>query len=120
MHAGEPRYCAVMRIVPAVEQDSGWERFDAVYRVYLFSGGGSGGSWDTDTYDVSEADVDEVMAWAESKLGPGDLYSVALREGHGEDRGLIWLAGFDINDTPTDERERRIYARMLERRDLRG
>jgi hypothetical protein len=91
----------------------------AVYRVYLFSGGGDDRSWATDTLEVWDADVDEVIAWAESRLGPGDLYSVALRQGDGDDRGLVWLVGFDMNDEPTNDRERAIQARMLERRDAR-
>jgi hypothetical protein len=106
-----------MRIMPALEQDSHWEQFDAVYRVFLFSGGGGGKSWATKTYDLTDADVDEVMGWAESNLGPGDLYSVALRQDNGDDRGLIWLAGYDMNDDePTDQRKAQILARMLERR----
>jgi hypothetical protein len=66
--------------------------------------------------DVWDADVVEVIAWAKSRLGPGDLYSVALRQG---DRGLVWLVGFEMNDEPTNDRERAIQARMLQRRDAR-
>jgi hypothetical protein len=87
--------------------------------VYVLSGGGDDRSWATDTLDVCDADVDEVIAWAETRLGPGDLYSVALRQGDGDDPGLVWLVGFDMNDQPTNDRERAIWARMPQRRDAR-
>lgn len=93
-----------MRIKSVDERDSTWERHDATYRVYLFSGGNRGGSWTTDTYDVTDADVVEVIAWAKSRLASGDRFSIALREG--EDRGLIWLVGADLNDGPDPQARR--------------
>jgi len=87
-----------MRIESVDERDSTWDRHDATYRVYLFSGGDRGGSWATDTYNVEDADVDEVIDWAKSRMGSGDQFSIALREVEGDERGLIWLVGSDLND----------------------
>ncbi len=39
------------------ERDSAWERDDPTFRVYLQTLGGAGTSANTDTYDVTGADV---------------------------------------------------------------
>lgn len=49
------------------ERTSRWESDDPTFRVYLFSGGGSGRSWTTGTYDITGADGVQVLGWAQSK-----------------------------------------------------
>lgn len=75
-----------------------------MFRVYLFSGSGPGRSWRTGTFDVADADVDEVMRWAQDRAGASDLFAVALV---GRDKGrlgLTWLTGIDVNDADAESR----------------
>ncbi len=110
-----------MRFEEVDERDSRWESHSACYRVYVFRPGG--GSWTTETYDVTDAQVPEVIAWAADRAGDG-LYAVALvsqREADGSSgRGLIWLVGMDANDDPRDELEQRLLSEMHDRRAMRA
>ena len=93
-------------IVPVDERDSGWEHHRPRFRVYLHgSGETSTGGW-TATYDVTGADVLQVVDWAQAQAGDTRTYAVALvyddkaAEGlnPGYGRGLVWLVGMDGND----------------------
>lgn len=107
------------------ERDSSWEDDRPRFRVYLHgSGETTTGGW-TDTYDITGADVLQVIDWAQRQAGDTLTYAVALvrddvqhewlNPGHG--RGLVWLVGMDGNDNPHDDPvENEIQRRMLARR----
>jgi hypothetical protein len=109
------------------ERDSGWADPHPRFRVYLHgSGETSTGGW-TDTYDVTGADVLQVIDWAQRQAGERLTYAVALvrddadeeRRNPGYGRGLVWLVGMDGNDTTEpDSPERVVQQRMLARRRL--
>ena len=111
----------MMRIEPVDERDSSWESHPQAYRVYIFTPGGS--SWGTQTYDVTDAQVLEVAAWAAERAGADGLYAVALISecdpGGQPKRGVIWLSGMDANDQPKDQWEQRLMSEMHARRDRR-
>ncbi len=112
------------------ERDSSWEvgpRGQGIgprFRVYLHSSGAETTHGTTWTYDVTGADVLQVIDWAQRQAGDRPTYAVALvgddaeRErldpGHG--RGLVWLVGMDGNDTALDAEEASTQNRMLRRR----
>lgn len=108
-----------MRIESADERNSGWEVNRSRYRVYLFRGGDRPGySWSVVVKDVLDAEVLEVVAWAEAEIGDDGLYAIALVSEHDGERGLVWLVGMDANDDPGNETERTLRAAMEARRGL--
>jgi hypothetical protein len=107
-----------VRIESADERDSRWEDARPRYRVYFFRGGERPGhSWSVLVNDVLDAEVLEVIAWAEREIGDEGLFAVALvdQSSSGE-RGLVWLVGMDANDDPRDELEESLRAAMESRR----
>lgn len=113
-----------VRVLGVDERDNSWERSDPRFRVYLHgSGASSTGGW-TATYDITGADVLQVIDWAQRQAGDSLTYAVALvhddqaheqsNAGHG--RGLIWLLGMDGNDVASSRRETETQLRMLARR----
>lgn len=106
-----------MRIESADERDSGWEVYRSRYRVYFFRGGDRPGySWSVVVKDVLDAEVLEVVAWAEAEIGDEGLFAVALVSEHEGERGLVWLVGMDANDDPGNETEQALRAAMEARR----
>ncbi|MEP9365578.1 hypothetical protein ABLE68_21600 [Nocardioides sp. CN2-186] len=114
-----------MRVVAVDERDSSWEDPDPTYRVYLHGGSARDGEeWTggtTWTYDVTEADLLQVVDWAQREAGGTRHYAIALvRDNRREDssRGLVWLIGMDGNDSITDppslDRQRRMLVRMTD------
>jgi hypothetical protein len=110
-----------VQILQVDERNSGWEDPWPRFRVYLHgSAEDSTYGW-TATYDVTGADVLQVIDWAQRQAGDLLTYAVALvyddqaREelNPGFGRGLVWLVGVDGNDTGPDEQEpqRRMLAR---------
>lgn len=106
------------------ERDGSWEDDTPRFRVYLH---GSGESWTggwTDTYDVTGADVVQVIDWAQRQAGTSLTYAVALvyedqqREhlSPGDGRGLVWLLGMDGNDHSKSHLDNDKQQRMLTRR----
>jgi hypothetical protein len=114
-----------MQVIQVDERDSGWEDADPRFRVYLHgSGATSTGGW-TDTYDITGADVLQVIDWAQRQAGDQLAYAVALvrddedreRITPGLGRGLVWLVGMDGNDSTDEESAgREVQRRMLLRR----
>ncbi len=114
-----------MQVVQVDERDSSWEDPAPRFRVYLHGSGETSTHGSTDTYDITGAEVLQVIDWAQRQAGDRLTYAVALvrddaeRERHdpGCGRGLVWLVGADGNDT-TDEgsAEREVQQRMLRRR----
>jgi hypothetical protein len=110
-----------MRVDAVDERDIGWEEFRPVFRVYLFHGTGSDEPpWTSSTVDITDADVLDAVGWAQSHVGDGDLYAVALVGSDGEGRrGLTWLVGTDANSVPLTGTEEALHRRMRELRDRR-
>ena len=114
-----------MQVRQVDERDSGWEESAPRFRVYLHgSGAASTYGW-TDTYDITGADVLQVIDWAQRQAGDRLTYAVALvrddvereRLNPGFGRGLVWLVGMDGNDTADEQTpEREVQQRMLLRR----
>lgn len=115
-----------MRVEPVDERDSGWEDYGPRFRVYVFDESGRSALPDgslaqgyaTSTWDITGADMLDVLRWAQDQAGERGLFSVALvADGYGAnaDRGLVWLVGMDFQDTPLDEREREVQEQMLAR-----
>lgn len=83
----------------------------------FFRGGDRPGySWSVVVKDVLDAEVLEVIAWAQSEIGDEGLFAVALVGDHDGERGLVWLVGMDANDDPSNETERALRAAMEARR----
>jgi hypothetical protein len=112
-------------IVPVDERDSGWEDHEPRFRVHLHGSGESSTSGWTATYDITGADVLQVIDWAQAQAGDTLTYAVALvyddkaeedrNPGYG--RGLVWLIGMDGNDhVPRDALLIATQHRMLELR----
>jgi hypothetical protein len=106
------------------ERDSGWERDSPRFRVYLQKTSGSYIGGRSATYDITGADVVQVIDWAQREAGDSLVYSIALvcddqaeeqlHPGHG--RGLVWLVGMDGNRSDLDPVAAQIQQRMLARR----
>jgi hypothetical protein len=114
-----------MQVRQVDERDSGWEESAPRFRVYLHGSNDDSTHGSTDTYDVTGADVLQVIDWAQRQAGDRLTYAVALvrddvereRLNPGAGRGLVWLVGMDGNDTTDDQTpERAVQQRMLLRR----
>ncbi len=87
-----------MRVQRSTELDSNWEDFKARYPVHFFEGGDRPGySWSVDTVDITEAEVLEVISWAESEAGEERLFAVALVGERSEEGDPARVrTGFDV------------------------
>lgn len=106
------------------ERDSSWESHTPRFRVYLHGSGESSTAGWTDTYDVTGADVLQVIEWAQRQAGDRLTYAIALvyddeaRDSRepGTGRGLVWLLGMDGNNNAITDEEVATQQRMLARR----
>ena len=113
-----------VQVVQVDERDSGWENSHPRFRVYLHGSGPTSTHGWTDTYDVTGADVLQVIDWAQRQAGDSLTYAVALvhddpardQLNPGSGRGLVWLVGMDGNTNPIDTEEAETLDRMLARR----
>ena len=112
-------------VEPVDERDSSWEDSAPRFRVYLHGSGPTTTYGSTWTYDITGADVLQVIDWAQRQAGEELTYAVALvrddrdaeRRNPGHGRGLVWLVGVDGNDTSDESSpERAVQTRMLARR----
>lgn len=67
-----------MRAVQVDERDASWEGPSPRFRVYLHGSGETETAGWTDTYDITEADVLQVIDWAQKQAGGELTYAVAL------------------------------------------
>ena len=112
-----------VQIVRVDERDNNWEDSGPRFRVYLHGSGETTHGW-TDTYDITGADVLQVIDWAQRQAGGSLTYAVALvydDEARGQlnpgcARGLVWLVGMDGNTDAWDARDAEVLNRMLTRR----
>jgi hypothetical protein len=113
-----------VQIVGVDERDNNWENNHPRFRVYLHGSGQSSTYGWTDTYDVTGADVLQVIDWAQRQAGDSLTYAIALvyddearaQRNPGRGRGLVWLVGMDGNDIPAGPQETETQQRMLARR----
>jgi hypothetical protein len=100
---------STMQVTRVDERDGGWEDPHPRFRVYLHgSGETTTGGW-TDTYDITGADVLQVIDWAQRQAGDRLTYAVALvrddpdekRRNPGYGRGLVWLVGMTATTPQT-------------------
>ncbi|MFT4293936.1 MAG: hypothetical protein QM582_00820 [Micropruina sp.] len=78
-------------------RDQTWEIDRPRYRVYFHDAGGA-----SEEYELSGADVDAVLAWAEQQRGSRTyvVYACVPEDG----LGLIRLVGHDPNDSDSSAR----------------
>lgn len=106
-----------MRVVQSDERDVSWESHHPVFRVYFHSSSLQRTAGPTATYDVSGADLLQVIDWAQSHGGDRFTFAIALLTlSNYCDRGLVWLVGVDGNDEGHREALLSNQTRMLSRR----
>ena len=113
-----------VQIFPVDERDSSWEIYTPRFRVYLHGSGETTTHGWTATYDITGADVLQVIDWAQREAGDSLTYAVALvyddkaeeQVTSGGGRGLLWLVGTDGNTNAQSPEETEILNRMLVRR----
>jgi hypothetical protein len=109
-----------IQVTEVDERDSSWEDDSPRFRVYLHSTNGTDTRGSTATFDITGADVLQVIDWAQRQAGSRLTYAVALvadfEPGGRPGRGLTWLVGMDGNDTPHSPLGEDRQARMLTRR----
>jgi hypothetical protein len=111
-----------VHVEPVDAQKTSWEDHRPRFRVLLFERPDHTAPFHTSAYDVTGAEVPEVLSWAEDQAGDEGLYAVALvgRNPRGEP-GLTWLVGMDANDAPGhDLRQEMIRTAMHARRGRRS
>lgn len=85
----------IVDVAPVDPRDQSWEVDEPAYRVYFASRSGAV----TDEYELTGADVSEVLAWAEENRGSRTyILYVCVRSPNG--LGLIRLEGSDPNAGP--------------------
>lgn len=95
-------------------RDTAWERFDARYRVFVYTGPDAA----VKAIDIVDASLHEVMdstrALAENDR---NMWSLALVMDPAEPRGrgLVWLSGMDYHRAPASSFEWRLRAEMQDR-----
>ena len=104
-----------MDVEPVDERDSSWEVDTPRFRVYVFDSRNA-----TSCYDITGAEVLDVVRWAQERCNDDERYAVALvhddrRSENTRERGLIWLLGYDANtsdhDAVTEARLKAMHAR---------
>lgn len=114
-----------MHVTSVDERDNNWEDWGPRFRVYLHGSSATSTVGWTDTYDVTDANVLQVIDWAQQQAGDELTYAVALvyedveneRMNPGCARGLVWLLGMDGNiDVEDDPDLHAVAQRMLARR----
>ncbi|GAA3520741.1 hypothetical protein [Nocardioides daeguensis] len=105
------------QITEVDERTTGWEYDSPVFRVYLQDAGSTedvATPAATATYDVTGADLLQVVDWAQDRASGSRTYAIALVLDEG--RGLVWLIGADANSTSDLPAELDAQRRMRARR----
>jgi hypothetical protein len=84
----------VVRVTQIDPRDQSWENDGPAYRVYFWTGESRCDEW-----ELTEADVDEVLAWADAQAG-GRTMSIWVVHRDDDGVGLIRLAGLDPTAAP--------------------
>ena len=96
---------------PVDERDSLWEDDAPRFRLYTFRGAGNA----VTTLDLWDCSVEEALDAGEQAGVDGCLWSLALVHGTGSQRGLVWLSGYDYNDTARTPQQWRMRRQMQDR-----
>lgn len=91
----------MLEAVPSLETDVGGEVDRPAYRVGLWRPLGHGSDedspgWAVETWRLTGADVEDVLAWAEARKPDRGIFTVAVEAAHHGGSGtidLIWLRG---------------------------
>jgi hypothetical protein len=91
----------VVRATLIDPRDQRWESDCPAYRVCFWQsvGSGEGSGWQSEEWELAEADVDEVLAWADARAG-GRTISVWVVHCDARGVGVIRLAGIDPTADP--------------------
>src|SRR5689334_21352421 len=91
----------VVRAMPVDPRDERWASHSPAYRVYFWQpvGPGEQSAWRSDEWELTEADVDEVLAWADAHAD-GRAMSAWVVHRDADGVGLIRLAGIDPTADP--------------------
>jgi len=86
----------VVHAMPIDPRDQRWESDSPAYRVYFWQAIGSGerSGWQSEEWELAEADADEVLAWANAHAG-GRAMSIGVVHRDAGGVGLIRLASID-------------------------
>lgn len=83
-------------------RETGWQIDHPTYRVYIWSPGPpsehitpAARGWRCSEFDVTGADVEEVLAWARAQAPSDGTYTVFLRGTDNGEGGLSRLAGWE-------------------------
>ena len=89
-----------MQVKGVDPRDQKWERDSPTYRVYFWERTGTSdlSGWRSDEWELSAADVDEVLSWADEHAD-GRLVNVWLVHNDAHGLGLIRLMGRDPTDS---------------------
>jgi hypothetical protein len=81
-----------VRAIRVDPRDQSWQHDDAIFRVYFWRN--RHGSYESEEFEVREADVSHVLAWAERERRDR-IFAVYLRHNDASGVGLVLLAGTD-------------------------
>ena len=106
-----------MQVRAVDERDVTWEVDDVTFRVFVFAGPAN----ETSCYDITGAQMLDVLGWAQRRCRSGERYAVALvhdeARHHGStERGLVWLLGVEphrsTSSGSTSDRLRAMWDRV--------
>ena len=91
-----------MQAHPVDPRDQRWEVPKPVYRVYFWQRPApelTGSSWNSDEWRLEDADVDEVLSWAQAKAATRQFVVYAeVNHGPPDGLGLLRLLGTDPSE----------------------
>lgn len=89
-------------------RDIAWEESEPIFRVHFWSAFqptddllDRGRSWHSEEFEITSADVDDVLAWAKETSGRRRTFVLYVVAKCGREMGLVRLAGTD----PTGEEQ---------------
>jgi hypothetical protein len=85
------------RARPVDPRDTSWEVWNPRYRVYFWRSLGQ--SWASREFELSDADVVAVLAWAAEHAEDDETYTMHCVVEDSEGAGLVRLAGTDPTRT---------------------
>jgi hypothetical protein len=84
-----------VQVVQVDPRESTFEDLSPAYRVNLWRSLGTSGAFESTEFELTDADVDEVLEWARTSAGSDRAYVVYVVVQASNDRGLLRIAGAD-------------------------
>jgi hypothetical protein len=86
-----------VEIRPVDPRDVRWEISEPTFRVYFWKlqGFEISSGYESSEFEVNDADVVEVLTWADATAGDGQTYTLDVLVPTGSELGSIRLAGRD-------------------------